>query len=228
MTADSLLFVEDDPSVRQTTDLLLRRAGYHVVALTEGLEALEALDAAPSQFDLVLIDVMLPTVDGFEVCRRLRERSTVPVIMLTARSDVADVVAGLEVGADDYVTKPFEPAELIARVRAALRRTALPNHERTIAVGPLFIDVDARRATLAGRLLELTSTEFRLLAELASHNHHAFSREELLERVWGYDYLGDSRLVDMAITRLRAKLIAAPDGIACITTVRGIGYRFDH
>jgi two-component system response regulator MtrA len=228
VTQESLLFVEDDASVRRTTGLLLRRAGYRVVAVAEGMEALDAVDAAPAPFDLVLLDVMLPTVDGFEVCRRLRERSNVPVIMLTARGDVADVVAGLEVGADDYVTKPFEPAELIARVRAALRRTALPNHERTIVVGPLSIDVDARKATLGSSPLELTSTEFRLLAELAAHNHHAFSREELLERVWGYDYLGDSRLVDMAITRLRAKLSAAPGGLSCISTVRGVGYRFDH
>jgi two-component system response regulator MtrA len=170
---------------------------------------------------------MLPSIDGFEICREIRKTSHVPIVILSARTDTVDVVVGLESGADDYVTKPFEMAELVARVRAVLRRASAEPDERTLTVGDLEIDPSAFRAARGGLPLELTATEFRLLLELARHPGQAFTRELLLERVWGYDYLGDSRLVDVAVQRLRAKVEGDPSHPRRITTVRGIGYRLE-
>jgi two-component system response regulator MtrA len=175
----------------------------------------------------VLLDVMLPGADGFEVCRAIRSSGATPVVMLTARTDTPDIVAGLELGADDYVTKPFALPELVARVRAVLRRGRPAEQPALLRRGDLEIDEAAFRATRGGRDLALTATEFRLLAELARRPGQVFTRELLLEQVWGYEYLGDSRLVDVAVQRLRAKLEDDPARPALITTVRGVGYRFE-
>jgi two-component system, OmpR family, response regulator MtrA len=220
-----VLLVEDDPSIRETTSLGLASAGLRVTAAADGREAL--LRFRNESFDLVVLDLMLPEVDGYEVCREIRKTSRVPIVMLSARSDTVDVVVGLELGADDYVTKPFEMAELVARARAALRRASGEIADPGIVVGDLEIDPAAFRATKGGQDLELTATEFRLLLELARRPGQVFTRELLLERVWNYEYLGDSRLVDVAVQRLRAKVEDDPRNPALITTVRGVGYRFE-
>ena len=221
-----ILLVEDDPSIREITALGLRAAGFTVTTAADGLEALDRWRAdAP---DLVLLDVMLPRLDGLEVCRAIRREATTPIVMLTARADTIDVVVGLESGADDYVRKPFEMPELVARVRAALRRHV---HEGeagdtgVLRLGPLRIDTSGRTVEHDGREIPLTRTEFDLLAELARRPGQVFTRDLLLDRVWGYDYLGDSRLVDVAIGRLRAKVEADPSAPALILTVRGTGYK---
>lgn len=220
---ERVLVVEDDRSLRETATLLLERAGLQVTTVGDGREAIER--AAGGSFDLILLDIMLPTVGGFEVCRTIRRDSQVPIVMLTARSDTADVVAGLELGADDYLTKPFQPAELLARVRAALRRPTAEGSEPRFQIQDLDIDAAGFRVAQGGRQVALTATEFRLLLELARSAERVVSRETLLARVWGYDYLGDSRLVDMAVKRLRDKLGDDARNPRYITTVRGAGYR---
>ncbi|MDQ4131917.1 MAG: response regulator transcription factor [Actinomycetota bacterium] len=222
---ERVLVVEDDRSVRETAALLLERAGLRVSAVGDGAEALTQFSGG--SFDAVVLDVMLPSVDGFEVCRTIRRDSQVPIVMLTARTDTADVVAGLELGADDYLTKPFHGAELVARVRAALRRRDADRAGPRLQSGDLDIDAPGFRVSKAGQPVELTATEFRLLVELARNAGRVLSREALLERVWGYDYLGDSRLVDMAVKRLRDKLGDDPRQPRYISTVRGAGYRFE-
>jgi two-component system response regulator MtrA len=217
-----ILLVEDDASIREITKLGLVDAGFTVDTAADGDEAL--LRFRHDRPDLVVLDVMLPKRDGLEVCRTIRAESAVPVVMLTARSDAIDIVVGLESGADDYVTKPFEMPILVARVRAALRRAQLAEPAETVTLGPLHIDIPGHRVTLDEEEIGLTPTEFRLLVELARRPQQVFTREMLLDKVWGYSYLGDSRLVDVAIQRLRAKLNrdGAPD---LIETVRGVGYR---
>ncbi len=222
---ESILIVEDDPTVRETASLLLERAGLRVSAVADGRQAVDMV--ARNSFDLVVLDLMLPSLDGFGVCRAIRRQSQIPIVMLTARTDTVDVVTGLELGADDYVTKPFKGPELVARVRAALRRRTVDDALPVLNVADLEIDTSAFCLTQSGQPVELTATEFRLIVELASHPGRVLSRELLLERVWGYDYLGDSRLVDMAVKRLRDKLGDDPRNPTYITTVRGAGYRFD-
>jgi two-component system, OmpR family, response regulator MtrA len=247
-----LLVVEDDPSLREVIRLGLEGEGFRVTDAEDGPSAL--LTFASQRPDLVLLDVMLPGLDGFAVCRELRKISLVPIVMLTARTSTDDIVAGLESGADDYVTKPFEFPELIARVRSALRRATAPAvGERTVrggeglsaqagepdgadggspsvapasvVLGPLSIDPVAYLVRRGDSDIALTATEFRLLYEFARHAGQVLTRDQLLELVWGYTYLGDSRLVDVHVQRLRAKIEDDPTHPLLILTVRGVGYR---
>jgi two-component system, OmpR family, response regulator MtrA len=225
-----ILLVEDDPSIREVTAMGLRAAGFDVDAAADGAAGLERWRTTSP--DLVLLDVMLPRLDGLEVLRAIRHEATTPVVMLTARADTIDVVVGLESGADDYVRKPFEMPELVARVRAALRHRGgadasggATGGEAAIILGPLVIDPGGRTVTRDGRDVPLTRTEFDLLAGLARHPGLVLGRDALLDLVWGYDYLGDSRLVDVAIGRLRAKIESDPANPELIVTVRGAGYK---
>ena len=221
----SILLVEDDPSIREVTALGLTAAGFGVATAADGAEGLDRWRA--ERPDLVLLDVMLPRLDGLEVLRAIRREATTPVVMLPARADTIAVVVGLESGADDYVRKPFEMPELGARVRAALRRhqAAGGDEAAVLTLGPLRVDTTGRTVTRDGVEVALTRTEFDLLAELAHHPGQVFTREVLLDRVWGYDYLGDSRLVDVAIGRLRAKVEEDPANPSLVLTVRGAGYK---
>jgi DNA-binding response OmpR family regulator len=222
---EHLLLVEDDPSIREIATLGLEQAGFRVTATGDGRDGL--LHFRQGSFDLVVLDVMLPSLDGFEVCREIRKESQAPIVMLSAKDQLHDVVVGLELGADDYVTKPFELPELVARIKAVLRRSVAVPAETTISVDDLEIDPGAFSVRRGGEDVALTATEFRLLLELARRPKQVFTRELLLELVWNYDYLGDSRLVDVAVQRLRAKIEDDPKEPKLIKTVRGVGYRFD-
>ena len=216
---ERILLVEDDPSIREVVGTGLRNAGFRVDAIANGADGLAQFRQAA--YDALLLDLMLPGMDGFEICRAVRRDSKVPIVILSARTDTVDIVVGLELGADDYVTKPFELPELIARLRAVLRRAGDDSDDvRTLVAGDLEVDPQAFQARLAGVDLGLTTTEFRLLHELALHRTQVLTRDQLLERVWGYTHLGDSRLVDVAVQRLRAKV-----GGERIQTVRAVGYR---
>lgn len=221
-----LLLVEDDAVLAEALSRTLRGLGHEVSVAESGERALELL-ARRAPVDVVLLDVMLPGVDGFEVCRRVRATDTVPVILLTARGDPVDVVVGLECGADDYVVKPVEPRVLDARVKAVLRRAApvRPPRRDVHVIGELELDVAALAVTRAGVEVSLTSTEMRLLIEFAEHPGQVLSRQTLLKRVWDYGFSGDSRLVDAAVARLRAKIEPDPANPTVLRTVRGFGYR---
>lgn len=222
--ATQILTVEDDERIRTAVKLALEDEGWSVSEADAGEQALEIFHRQPA--DVVLIDIMLPGIDGFEVCRSIRRISDVPIIMVTARADTHDVVAGLEAGADDYLTKPFAPKELSARIRALLRRTRVGDTGHAhLTFGDLEIIPDEGVVTRAGEQIHLTKTEFRLLTELASSPGRVFSREVLLERVWGYGYFGDGRLVDVHIRRLRTKVEADPANPRHVVTVRGLGYK---
>jgi two-component system response regulator MtrA len=222
---ERILLVEDDASIRETTSLGLTGAGFRVTSAGDGREALDRFRQRP--FDLVVLDLMLPELDGYEVCREIRKTSRVPIVILSARTDTVDVVVGLELGADDYVTKPFELPELVARIKAVLRRSAAGPPEGTIAIDDLEIDPGSFSVRRRGEEVPVTATEFRLLLELARRPKQVFTRELLLELVWNYDYLGDSRLVDVAVQRLRAKVEDDPKHPKLIHTVRGVGYRLN-
>ena len=219
----SVLLIEDAPLVRRSLQLALSRHGHEVQAVETGEQGLAEIEqAAP---DLVVLDLMLPGIDGFEVCRRIRAGSDLPVIMLTARGDDLDVVGGLEAGADDYVVKPAQPSVLDARIRAVLRRSSSdPDGVRSF--GDLRIDTTALTVTLRGAPLTLTPTELRLLLTLSRGPGRVHTRQYLLEEVWEHGYLGDSRLVDNGVMRLRAKIEDDPARPVYVQTVRGFGYRF--
>jgi DNA-binding response OmpR family regulator len=220
----SILAVEDDERIRTAVRLALEDEGWNVEEAESGERALEVFGGGP--FDVVLIDLMLPGIDGFELCRSLRRNSDVPIVMVTARTDTHDVVAGLEAGADDYLTKPFEPKELSARIRALLRRVrpSTPGHTH-LRFGDLEVIPDEGVVRKDGAEVHLTKTEFRLLVELASSPGRVHSREHLLEKVWGYDYFGDGRLVDVHVRRLRTKVETDPALPRHVVTVRGLGYK---
>jgi len=223
-----ILVVDDEPSV---TDLLaynLRKALYDVQVAADGRAALRL--AGEFQPDLILLDLMIPEVDGLDVCRELRKTSNVPVIMITARGEEIDRVIGLELGADDYVVKPFSVRELMARIKAVLRRAQNDNTEPSTIIsgaGGLRMDVERRVVTVADSAIELTRLEFDLLHRLLINPGRVLTRERLLEQAWGYDYVGDTRAVDSAVKRLRAKLRAASPEADCIESVRGLGYRIN-
>jgi DNA-binding response OmpR family regulator len=219
-----ILVVEDDERIRLSMRLALEDEGYTVDDVASGEEAVAHFAIEPPE--LVLIDLMLPGMDGFETCRALRKQSTVPVIMVTARSDTHDVVAGLEAGADDYVTKPFVAKELAARIRALLRRSRPTETDASVLTfGDVELEPDAGVVRRGGEEVHCTRTEFRLLCELAFNAGKVLSREQLLERVWGYDYFGDGRLVDVHVRRLRIKVEPDPGNPQFILTVRGMGYK---
>ena len=219
-----ILTVEDDERIRTAVKMALEDEGWTVDEADNGENALEAFTRNPT--DVVLIDIMLPGIDGFEVCRAIRRGSDVPIVMVTARADTHDVVAGLEAGADDYLTKPFAPKELSARIRALLRRARTTDPAIAhLKFGDLEIIPDEGKVTLGKKEVHLTKTEFRLLCELASNPGRVFSREALLDKVWGYGYFGDGRLVDVHIRRLRTKIESDAANPRHVVTVRGLGYR---
>lgn len=220
-TGSRILVVEDDGDIRDVIRRYLEAHGFEVVVAADGAEA---LTRAAGGVDLVVLDLQLPKVDGLEVVRRLRESSPLPILIVSARGDGEDRVAGLELGADDYLTKPFLPRELVARVKALLRRSRLPATSAR-KLGPLVIDPEARRVTLEGEPVELTPREYELLRILSQTPGKTFSREELLDRVWGHDYFGETRRVDLHISRLRNK-ISRPGRPAPIHSVWGVGYRY--
>lgn len=223
-----VLIVDDEAAIVELVAYNLTREGFDVLVSHDGAEALKI--ARRESPDLVVLDVMLPGMSGLDVCRQLRRETEIPIIMLTARKDEVDRVLGLELGADDYVTKPFSPRELVARVKAILRRSRpredgdgeSPEISRT----GLIVDLDRRAASLDGRILNLTFTEFELLHILAKNPGRAFTRDDLLMRVWGQDFFGDARTVDVHVRHLREKLLEDPQNPRFIETVRGVGYRF--
>jgi len=218
-----ILVVDDDTALAEMIGIVLRTEGFETSFCEDGAQAFDAFrDADP---DLVLLDVMLPGVDGIEVCSQIRAVSGVPIIMLTARTDTADVVKGLESGADDYVVKPFNPKELVARIRTRLRPSAPEPAASVLRVGDLDLDVPAHEVRRGERRINLTPLEFDLLLALASKPQQVFTREMLLEQVWGYRYKADTRLVNVHVQRLRAKIEDDPDNPRIVTTVRGVGYR---
>lgn len=232
---EKILVVDDEPTLRETLAYNLENAGYYVITAADGPAALESTRADSP--DLVILDIMLPGMDGFEVCRILRKEMTTPVLMLTARDDEIDRVVGLEVGADDYLTKPFSMRELLARVKAMLRRVRLIREEidsegtlpskKIITFDDLVINLDRHEISLSGQPLALKPKEYELLVFLTQHRGHVLSREKILETVWGWEYIGDSRTVDVHIRWLREKVEVDPASPTRIITIRGVGYRFE-
>jgi len=221
-----ILVVEDDKNILDIVAYNLINEGYEVVAARDGELGLEAFEKEKP--DLVLLDIMMPKMNGFEVCQRIREKSQVPIIMQTARAEEVDKVLGLELGADDYVTKPFSVRELLARVKANLRRQDAPRNEDggVLQFGELSIDTAKYEVRRGEQVLELTHREYELIKFLATQNSQVFTRESLLEKVWGYEYYGDVRTVDVTIRRLRAKVEQNPENPKYIMTKRGVGYYF--
>ena len=228
---DTVLVVEDEPNLLAALKYTLEREGYDALTADNGETGLRvARERSP---DIVILDVMLPALDGFEICRLLRRESSVPIIMLTARGGEMDRVDGLEMGADDYVTKPFSMRELLARIRNTLRRSASAAagggaaRTEVVVSGNLAIDLAGHTATLNGEPLDMKPREFALIAHLASNRGRAFTRDQILERLWGHDYIGDSRTVDVHVRWLREKIEPNPSKPSRIVTIRGVGYRFD-
>ncbi len=226
MDHPTILLIDDDKTLLELLSDHLETAGYHSVVASDGPAGLRLADQTPP--DLVVLDVMMPGMDGWEVCRRLREKSTVPIIMLTAKGEELDKLRGFRLGVDDYVTKPFSFAELVARVGAVLARTAhAPAKSHSITSGDLTIDFDQRRVTAAGRVIDLTPTEYRLLETLARHPNRTLSSEHLLHQVWGVEYAGEVEHVKHYIWTLRRKIEADPGDPKHLITERGFGYRFE-
>ncbi len=223
--AKTVLVVDDEPTLVATLKYNLEREGYRVVSAGDGEKAITL--ARSERPDLLILDLMLPAVDGLEVCRILRREMTLPILMLTARVGEIDKVVGLEIGADDYMTKPFSTRELLARVRALLRRTTTPADEEMLVSGNLRIDMKRREVTRNDRTVELKPKEMELLIYFLRNKGRAFTREQLLREVWGYDFYGDSRTVDVHISWLRQKIEEHPPKPVRILTVRGVGYRFE-
>jgi DNA-binding response OmpR family regulator len=224
--AEKILVVDDEATIVEFVRINLEKAGFTVLSAGDGDTALAL--ATSERPDLIVLDVMLPGRDGFEVCRELRRTSSTPIIMLTARDEDIDKILGLELGADDYITKPFNPRELVARIKAILRRVDRSGKMdgRVIARGRLQLDLDRHQVTAGGRLVDLTPKEFELLELLMNNPGRVFSRETLLERLWGYDFFGDSKTVDVHIRRLREKVEEDPSSPTHILTVWGVGYKF--
>jgi two-component system response regulator MtrA len=221
-TRGSVLVVDDDSSLAEMLSIVLRQEGFESRIVTRGDEALEAFRSFRP--DLVLLDLMLPGKDGIDVCKEIRAESGVPIVMLTAKGDTIDVVVGLESGADDYVVKPFKPKELVARIRARVRRNDAPTSE-TLTIGDLSIDVAGHSVTRANKAVNLTPLEFDLLVCLARKPWQVFTREVLLEQVWGYRHSADTRLVNVHVQRLRSKVEHDPENPEIVVTVRGVGYK---
>ena len=222
-----ILLVDDEPAVQTLLAYPLRKDGYEVVSATDGRQALDAF--AGGRFDLVVLDIMLPKIDGIEVCRRLRSKSQVPIIMLTAKDDEIDKVVGLEMGADDYITKPFSVREFRSRVRAALRRAEMGGRQSVsepIVAGELELDLERRSAKVRGKDVTLTYVEFEVLTALAGAPGRVFTREVLLGRLWGDSKYRDPRTIDVHIRHLREKIEKDPSNPEYLFTVRGVGYRF--
>jgi two-component system response regulator VicR len=229
MEAKKVLIIEDEKSISDIIQFNLKKEGFEVETACEGFDGLDkALNGNP---DLILLDVMLPGIDGFEICKKVREASTVPILMLTAKEEEVDKVLGLELGADDYITKPFGMRELVARIKANIRRIDFDDSEKdgpdnVMDFGSLLIDMNRYEARKNGQALELTMREFELLQYLAERENKVFSREQLLSDVWGYEYYGDIRTVDVTVRRLREKLEDNSSDPKYIMTKRGIGYYF--
>lgn len=217
-----ILVVDDDTALAEMIGIVLRTEGFETAFCADGAQAVEAWRT--ERPDLILLDLMLPGMDGIEICTRVRAESGIPIIMLTARTDTADVVKGLESGADDYIVKPFNPKELVARIKTRLRPASQPANDH-LRIGDLTVDVAAHEVRRGDGPIALTPLEFELLVALASKPQQVFSREMLLEQVWGYHYKADTRLVNVHVQRLRAKVEQDPDNPKIVTTVRGVGYR---
>ncbi|MCU0493569.1 MAG: response regulator transcription factor [Chloroflexaceae bacterium] len=232
MNSERILIVDDEPTIVEVVQLYLSREGFDVVTAADGQAALAAV--AQRRPDLLILDLMLPHVDGLEVCRRVRAEGALPIIMLTARDEEIDRILGLELGADDYITKPFSPRELVARVKAVLRRSQATQASATkdgsqpaVIAGPLRIEPAAHAATLAGQALALTAREFELLLFLARHPGQVFTREQLLDQVWGYTFASDASTVTVHVRRLREKIENDPTEPRFLLTVWGVGYKFE-
>ena len=222
----TILVVDDDPNIAQLVKLYLEKEGFEVTVQTRGDEALSAFQKNPPS--LILLDIMLPGMDGWQVCRAIRQISSIPIIMLSAKDETFDKVLGLELGADDYVTKPFEGKELVARVKAVLRRAVPGETEKdTLSFPGLTISLEKYEVHFQGKLVEMPPKELEVLYFLASHQNRVFTREQLLEQVWGFDFFGDSRTVDVHIKRLREKLQGSESLGWQIRTVWGVGYKFE-
>lgn len=220
--APKILVVDDDPAINEMLTIVLEAEGFQTSSVTDGAEAVPAFRSFDP--DLILLDLMLPGVNGIDICREIRKESAVPVVMLTAKTDTVDVVLGLESGADDYITKPFKPKELVARIRARLRRTDETPAD-VFEVGDLAVDVPQHTVTRGDEEIQLTPLEFDLLVEMARKPNQVHSREELLESVWGYRNASDTRLVNVHVQRLRSKIEHDPENPEIILTVRGVGYK---
>jgi two-component system response regulator MtrA len=226
LTPRRILVADDDPNITTLIEKTLEDPRYDIVSVKDGLEAIEAFEAG--EFDIILLDIMMPYVDGFKACKHIRERSDVPIIILTARGGTEDVVHGFELGADDYITKPFKTAELIARVDAILRRIEGYKQRRAppvVRVGDLEIDEPRHLVRVRGKPVNLTPMEFELLYFLAANAGHVFDRETLYREVWHYDHVGETNLVDVCVRRLREKVELEPSRPRIILTVRGVGYK---